>query len=864
MNADRSMLLEPDLARVSLGEDPVTPGARWIWSDPDDPRPANRFTWFRRVVHLDDVPDRPRLLFAADSTAQLWVNGQVLRRKVARYDEPQVRAEVVDVGRHLHRGANVVVVLHHNWGDIVTFQRSANEHAGLWVDSSWLRTDPSWRWQTAEGFAITEQFRGAHDHTPRIRYPIDWDARQTPTGVHAIDFDDADWLAVAVVSSGPWPDLVPAVETPGQRETDHLPGGVVAAGSARHGRWSGEMTDRPSLLATAQLEPDHDLTAAAGALVDGRALSLQGRAGQTRYVTVDFHRPVHGYPFLEFELTHGTAEIRIGYGELVTSAYDGSTHLTESGWIDVDGVVATGYADRIVVGPGRRRYELPDERTARWVTVHVTFTDDTSLTLHRLGMVKSQYPIQPVGSFSCGDEQIEQIVKLCLVHAELTMSDTYVDTPGREDGQWIEDAHPRALVAQRWFDDTRLRRLMIRTLADGQDDQGELHPFFPSNFPARPAHYDWSVQWVAMLYDDYRWNADVAFVEEHFATLTRFWVAALAHLDDAGLWRTHRVFGDIRASRPPRAGGSSGPITPWVIDRLRWSAELARAVGAGDHAARWAAVADQMSSAFRDHHLVRDHPDVAVIVADRWEVGLPADQRGYSQAGQAVALLNGLLTPAEATTVIDYAFPAPDAGPPVGVARWNNPTWSYRVLRALSAHGQDERAVAHLKERFAPYLPGHPRNRTPLSLQGPYGGPLPEYWLSRDDLGIADGEINPAQPVDVTGSHGWGSVPLLWLHDSLLGVTVDEPGGAVIGIRPAAAGLPFVSGWTQTPRGPVHVHLDPRQPALRFVLPPDVTAVVAVPAELGTGWNVSGPGRPVSRDERSLTVDQPGSWTISP
>lgn len=842
---------------------PTPTAARWIWSDPDDPQPANRFTWFRRVVVLDELPERAEVRFAADSTARLWVNGAVLRRKVARFDEPRVRAELVDVRRHLHRGANVVVVLHHNWGSIVTFQRSANEHAGLWLDGSWIHTDASWRWQSADEFALTEQFRGTGDHTPRIRYPVDWDARHSPTGVHDPGFDDAEWLAAVPVAGGPWPDRVPTVETPGQRETEQLPGGVVAAGTARHPRWSGQMTDRPSLLARAVLAPDPALTEAAGALVDGDPLVLHGRAGETRYLTLDFHRPVHGFPFLELEPDRGTVEIRIGYGELVTSAYDGSTHLTEAGWVDVDGVVATGYADRIMVGPGRRHYELPDERTARWLTVHLTFTDDTSLVLHRVGLVKSQYPIRPVGSFSCGDEQVEQIVKLCLVHAELTMSDTYVDTPGREDGQWIEDAHPRAQVAERWFADVRLRRLMIRTLAEGQDEQGELHPFFPSNYPARPAHYDWSVQWVGMLYDDYRWTADAAFVCEHFATLVRFWGAALAHLDDDGMWRTARVFGDIRASLTPTEEGSSGPITPWIIDRLRWSSELAHAVDADDLAANWSACAERMTAAFRDHHLVRDHPHVSAIVADRWAEGLPTAERGYSQAGQVVAMLDGLLTPSEAEELIAYAFPAPDASPPAGVARWNTPTWSYRVLRALTVHGHGDRAVRHLKERFAPYLPGHPRNPTPIALQGPYGGPLPEYWLSRADLDLDVGEINPAQPLDVTGSHGWGAVPLLWLHDSLLGVSVDAAGGASISIRPVCAGLPYVTGWTQTPRGPVHVHLDPQQPVLRVVLPPDVVAVVDVPDELGSGWSVVGPAIPAHRDGRTFTADHPGEWIVS-
>lgn len=46
----------------------------------------------------------------------------------------------------------------------------------------------------------------------------------------------------------------------------------------------------------------------------------------------------------------------------------------------------------------------------------------------------------------------------------------------------------------------------IRTLAQSQGPDGQLHPFAPSNYPAYPAPYDWSVQWAAMLYDQYMWS----------------------------------------------------------------------------------------------------------------------------------------------------------------------------------------------------------------------------------------------------------------------------------------------------------------------------------------------------------------------
>ena len=70
--------------------------------------------------------------------------------------------------------------------------------------------------------------------------------------------------------------------------------------------------------------------------------------------------------------------------------------------------------------------------------------------------------------YALGERREHSIMSLALIHAEVTMSDAYVDTPGREDGQWIEDARPRAQISERWFGDTRLRRLAIRTLAEGQ------------------------------------------------------------------------------------------------------------------------------------------------------------------------------------------------------------------------------------------------------------------------------------------------------------------------------------------------------------------------------------------------------------
>ena len=808
--------------------------AQWIGSDSDHPAPKNRFTYFRKVVELDDIPEDATLRFAADSNARLWINGMIVRRKVARYHEPRITAETVNAGPLLRVGDNVILVLHHNWGDITTFQRTANERAGLFIGSAWVQSDANWRCMTAPEFMPHEkQTVGVIGHA-RIRYPQIVDGRKAfPDNPHDSDFDDRAWTHAVTVTDGPWPDVPHGVETPGQRESRHAPMGVVAAGRIEP---DGQRSDDPHSISkgilTAKYHPDATLTADAANLTAGHSLVLEGQAGETLYVTFDFYRPVHGYPFLELAEAPAGTEFDFGYCEIARSVYSGDMHVALNGWINTEGVVGPGYGDRYIARSGVQAMEMPDERTARWLSLHIRFDTSGRVVIDNLGIVKSQYPIRPVGSFQCGREEIDQIVKLCRIHAEVTMTDAYVDTPGREDGQWIEDDRPRAQIAERWFGDTRLRQFLIRTHAEGMGPDGNLHPFSPSNFPAYPAHYDWSVQWAAALYDEYMWTGDVDVIRTYWEPLCRYWENALSHVGQDGLWRTRRVFADIRVGKKMQSESqSSGIVTPWIIERLHWSVEMAEAVGEGGQAREWAEVRDSMTRAFRKHHLVPSDGERPLHVGDRTDPDDPGLERGYSQAGQTVSISYGLLTHDEAFENLDYAFPPPDGSPPGGVTRWNNPTYGYRTLRALTDAGLAERAVAHLVERYAPYLPGNPRNPVPLLLQGPYGGPLPEYWTSREDLGLKEGEANPAQPSDETGSHGWQSVPLLWMHDSLLGVRVVEPGGGRLRIAPVTGGLPYVSGHTLTPKGDVWVYLDPQQSTLEIAIPSGVIADVTVPSE---------------------------------
>ncbi len=819
---------------VGKGQAP-SPSAQWIGLPEalgGGTAPANRFTYFRTEVALERLPDDAILYFGADSNSRLWINGHLVRRKVTRYHETEATTDVVNAGPYLREGTNVIVVLHHNWGDITTFQRTGNVRAGLYLRSAWVQTDSTWRVRTAPQFLQHEKQILGVPGTPRVRFPQVIDGRDRPAGdLHDPSFGDSAWRRARVVTDGPWPEDPSPVETPGQREYRVEPMDVLRAGTV--GRTVADGADSIGIhMRNARHTPYEEATRRAEALVRGRPITVEGEAGETRFVTVDFHRPVHGYPVLEIADASAGTIIDLGYTEIPRSQYDGEWQVNpETGWIDPTGVVGDRYADRYITREGQQRVEVPDERTARWMGVHVHFEEAGAVRFESVGMVKSQYPVDWVGTFDTGRERISQIVKLGRIHAEITMSDAYIDTPGREDGQWYEDARLRAKIAARWMGDTRLRKLMIRTVAESQRDDGRFHDFPPTNYPFLST-FDWTMQWTAILYDQYLWSGDDGLIREYWRPLQRYWAQVLSHTDDEGLWRTDEVRADIRVGVHPEEGQSSGIVTPGIIERLRWAADMADAIGKADTARAWRTEADRMAEAFREYHIVPVTDSVPAHVGDRYDPVDPSVDRGFSQAGQTLATTADLLSRDTAKAALEYAFPPPAGTPPEPVTRWNNPTFSYRALRALSHVGLDERAVRHMQERYRQYLPDHPSNPIDPSLQGPYGGPLPEYWVSREDRNLRPGAVNTAQPEDDTGSHGWAAVPLLWLHDTLLGVRIVEPGGDRLRIAPRTGGLPYVQGHTNTPNGEVWVSWEPQRWSLEVTIPEGTTAEVVFPNRL--------------------------------
>jgi alpha-L-rhamnosidase len=81
-------------------------------------------------------------------------------------------------------------------------------------------------------------------------------------------------------------------------------------------------------------------------------------------------------------------------------------------------------------------------------------------------------------------------------------------------------------------------------------------------------------------------------------------------------------------------------------------------------------------------------------------------------------------------------------------------------------------------------------------------------------------------------SHGWGSQSIVDIQQSILGLSLAEPGGAVVRIAVPDSGLEHAAGVLPTQRGPVSTDWTKQagKVTLKASVPVNVEAVVELPA----------------------------------
>ena len=402
-------------------------------------------------------------------------------------------------------------------------------------------------------------------------------------------------------------------------------------------------------------------------------------------------------------------------------------------------------------------------RAGRWCLIAIK-TAAEPLTIHRLALNESRYPLENEGRFDNGDPELAGVINLAGRGMQMCSHETFMDCPYYEQLMYDGDTRLEMLTTGVMTRDDRLIKRGIELLDFSRRNWGFINERYPAYLPQQSPTF--SMIWALMLHDYAYWHNDPAFVKARAIGLRSMLEHFEPYLNQDGLleklpgwpfmdwvpqWKT--------GNAPDGTGGISALNNLLYIYALKNSAEIEDSLGEPLLAQRLREKATRTAQAVR----AQFWDEARGLMADN----LAHDQ--FSEHGQCLALLTDTLAGDQARRCFDQLLTAPDL-------KRATIYFSFYLMETWRKFGCGDLIMERM-----------------------------DFWKELVKQGLKT-------PVEAPGDtrsdcHAWGSHPLFHLHASIAGVRPASPGFRTVRIEPLPGKLPKISSRTPHPDGFIALNL---------------------------------------------------------
>jgi len=415
-------------------------------------------------------------------------------------------------------------------------------------------------------------------------------------------------------------------------------------------------------------------------------------------------------------------------------------------------------------------FTTPWWRCGRWCRLTVR-TANEPLTVTRLRIAETRYPVSLKASFTCDDPFVGEIQPLCARALEMCMHEMFFDCPYYEQQMYPGDSRVQYLVSGLFDTEDRMVRNAI-TLFDSDRRENGL---VPMNCPTRGTQDALGfTECQAMMYGDYAWNhANRTWLKARLPGLNHTLMGLATYENADGLlgktpgwnfvdWVPEWDLPGEEGGIPPD-GNSERPnaeINLQYLHAIRSAAIAEEAVGDQTLADYWRAKERRLAAAIRK----------VFWDSVRGQFASEVSHRKFSEHAQCLALLGDVVTGEEAD----------------------------RCFKALTEAKDLARGTIYYKHYlFATFFKF---GRADLFFRN-LG-----FWRDCKEWGLSTVLENPWTD-SRSDCHGWGSHPLWHLHTGVAGVRSAAPWYEKVLVAPQPAHLKFIRSKTPTPKGDVVLDL---------------------------------------------------------
>jgi alpha-L-rhamnosidase len=751
------------------------PGTSLIWH-PDEvethyEKPTNSFCRFRKSFDIPEIPVKGELRIFADFRYQLFVNGHYVGRGPCRSDPRWQYYDVINIAPWIRQGRNTisVFVLFLGYGNGQSISRipALLAEARVLTNAGAIHVpcDSTWKCEKANAY---------ESHAPRVngcQGPVEIvDARLDDGDWIHLDYDDANWISVKSrgVRLTPYWNLVPR-SIPLLQEEIIDSTAVINRGVLKEHEALLEQRHKQIIAEIAGIEITHIATLPPTDLVFAPAVE-----GTAHVATYDFGRIEPGYLQLEVTGTSGTV-IDVVYAE---ELWEGKALLNKDNHRSFD---------TFILREGYNSFEVAfGWKACRYIQLRMRNPQGEAI-VHRIGMRKRTYPVTQHAVFACSDEKLQRIWDISEHTLRICMQDAFVDSPSREQQQWMGDGRWQALMNYYYTGDSRMHRKLLEQIGQSQDWHGMTTSRYPDGHHNLPPIPSFCLQWVCS-FDDYLFHTgDKQLISEWWPNIVQALRWFTAFENTAGLLSDVPYWSYIDLGESPSGvrldSGRGGAITALNLQYLE----------ALQKAARYATIVqDVEATAYFDKR--------AATLADSIRLHLWCETAGtyvdclvedklsnvVSEVANALALL--YLHPIgseKSEGIYERVFtPAATNDTVIG-----GPYSMLMISRALAGIGQSERAIELIRKRYAPMVESGATT-------------VWEHWkLFYQDPKSGEVHYNSA-------CHAWASAPLVIFTEELVGIKPLAPGFSRVAIQPNLCGLQWVEGSVVTSDGELTVRAE--------------------------------------------------------
>jgi hypothetical protein len=454
------------ISPISESFDGQKPEANWIW-DSGDPNPKNYYLHIRKNFILNSLINDAKVYVSAFSFGELYINGVYIDRIPTNPDPEYQTYEEIDISPYLKLGKNTIAALVYN---------------------------------TGEGLHHRMNGRGGFFFQAKII-----DSKKKIIKLHS----DNSWLVAKAIA---WDNKTD------HRQVDHTIGrqerydARVAFENWEQNYFNDSDWESASEIGVPPLNPWNKIVVVKRERTFYQLMNPIREWSRNGFQIYDFGKDITAFP--RFIANANKPGLTLNIGTAETLGKDSIPLMTDN----------VNYIDSYFTKKGLQSWQPITWRAFRYIAVK----KDKGIEIKDISAKFRSFPVKNRGRFSCSDERLNDIWEIGRWSMQICAQDTWMDTPWREQTQYIGGDSRYMVRYSAYSFDTNIKLLHDYSILSGAfsqrfSDGGAIRGRHPTDYRLgiNTSTYipDYQLEWILMLKEHFTYYKDHELIRQVYPNL---------------------------------------------------------------------------------------------------------------------------------------------------------------------------------------------------------------------------------------------------------------------------------------------------------------------------------------------------------